>query len=127
MKKGNEIFYQTMLLTGRIGAEGIGLLQLVLSVSALSFTVGSAGIRTCATYLSAGELGRGKAGDLSGVLAGCCQYSLLFGGGAAVAPSPFSCSPGGRAQIPGRPLLPWRRAAAPPTRWAFWRCWPCSG
>lgn len=113
MKKGNEIFYQTMLLTGanfllrlagmsfqvylsgRIGAEGIGLLQLVLSVSALSFTVGSAGIRTCATYLSAGELGRGKAGDLSGVLAGCCQYSLLFGGGTAIAlwcAAPWLCA-----------------------------------
>ena len=83
MKKGSEIFYQTMLLTGanfllrlagmsfqvylsgRVGAEGIGLLQLVLSVSALSFTVGSAGIRTCTTYLSAGELGRGTAGGLS--------------------------------------------------------------
>ena len=113
MKKGNEIFYQTMLLTGanfllrlagmsfqvylsgRIGAEGIGLLQLVLSVSALSFTVGSAGIRTCTTYLSAGELGRGKTGDLSGVLAGCCQYSLLFGGGTALAlwyAAPWLCA-----------------------------------
>lgn len=113
MKKGNEIFYQTMLLTGanfllrlagmsfqvylsgRIGAAGIGLLQLVLSVAALSFTVGSAGIRTCATYLSAGELGRGKAGDLSGVLAGCCQYSLLFGGAAAAAlwcAAPWLCA-----------------------------------
>lgn len=113
MKKGNEIFYQTMLLTGanlllrlagmsfqvylsgRIGAEGIGLLQLVLSVAALSFTVGSAGIRTCAAYLSAGELGRGKAGDPSGVLSGCCQYSLLFGGGTAAAlwcAAPWLCA-----------------------------------
>ncbi len=103
MKKGSEIFYQTMLLTGanfllrlagmsfqvylsgRIGAEGIGLLQLVLSVSALSFTVGSAGIRTCTTYLSAGELGRGTAGGLSSVLAGCFQYSIVCGGAAAAA------------------------------------------
>lgn len=70
-------------------------MQLVLSVAALSFTVGSAGIRTCATYLSAGELGRGKAGDLSGVLAGCCQYSLLFGGAAAAAlwcAAPWLCA-----------------------------------
>ena len=103
MKKGSEIFYQTMLLTGanfllrlagmsfqvylsgRIGAEGIGLLQLVLSVSVLSFTVGSAGIRTCTTYLSAGELGRGTAGGLSSVLAGCFQYSIVCGGAAAAA------------------------------------------
>ena len=78
VKKGNPIFYRTMLLTGanfllrlagmgfqvflsrRIGAEGVGLLHLVLSVSALSFTVGSAGVRTCTMYLSAGELGRGR-------------------------------------------------------------------
>ena len=102
MKKGNEIFYHMVLLTGanfllrltgmgfqvylssRIGAAGIGLLQLVLSVAALSFTVGSAGARTCATYLSAGELGRGKGGNLSGVLFGCCQYALLSGGVAAI-------------------------------------------
>lgn len=103
MKKGNEIFYHMMLLTGanlllrlagmifqvylsrRAGAAGIGLLQLVLSVSALAFTVGSAGVRTCATYLSGGEMGRGKEGNLSGVLSGCCQYGLLTGGTAAIA------------------------------------------
>lgn len=103
MKKGNTIFYSTILLTvanfllrlaaisfqvylsSRIGAAGIGLLQLVLSVTALSFTVGSAGVRTCAMYLSAGELGRGKPGNVHSVLSGCCQYSLLFGGAAAAA------------------------------------------
>ena len=103
MKKGNPIFYSTILLTGanfllrlagisfqvylssRIGAAGIGLLQLVLSVSALSFTVGSAGIRTCAMYLSAGELGRGRPGNIHSVLTGCFQYSLLFSGMAAAA------------------------------------------
>ena len=72
-------------LSGRIGAAGVGLLQLVLSVSVLSFTVGSAGIRTCTTYLSAGELGRGTAGGLSSVLAGCFQYSIVCGGAAAAA------------------------------------------
>ena len=89
MRKGNKIFYDMLLLTGanfllrlagmsfqvylsgRIGAAGVGLLQLVLSVAALSFTVGSAGVRTCATYLSAGELGRGTVGNLYGVLTGC--------------------------------------------------------
>lgn len=102
VKRGSEIFYHMILLTGanlllrlvamsfqvylsgRIGAAGIGLTQLVLSVAALAFTVGSAGVRTCAAYLSAGEVGRGAAGNLPGVLAGCCQYSLLFGGGTAI-------------------------------------------
>ena len=103
MKKGNPIFYRTMLLTGanfllrlagmgfqvflsrRIGAEGVGLLHLVLSVSALSFTVGSAGVRTCTMYLSAGELGRGRPDRVGSVLSGCCQYSLLFSSAAAAA------------------------------------------
>lgn len=61
MKKGSEIFYNMILLTGanlllrltgmgfqvylsrRIGAAGIGLLQLVLSVTAMAFTIGAAG------------------------------------------------------------------------------------
>lgn len=102
VKKGSEIFYNMILLTGanlllrltgmgfqvylsrRIGAAGIGLLQLVLSVTAMAFTIGAAGGRTCATYLSAGELGRGSAGNLSGVLSGCCLYSLFFGAASAV-------------------------------------------
>ena len=93
-KKGSSIVRGTLLLTaanlllrlagmsfqvylsGRIGAAGIGLLQLILSVKALSFTVGSAGIRTCAMYLSAEEFGRGRPQGIHAVLAGCFQYSL---------------------------------------------------
>ena len=102
MKKGNAIFYSTILLTGanfllrltamsfqvylsgRIGASGLGLLQLIFSVTALSFTIGSAGVRTCAMCLSAGELGRGRKDNIQSVLTGCCQYSLLFGGATAI-------------------------------------------
>ena len=98
LKKGNAIFYGAILLTGanfllrlaamsfqvylsgRIGPAGIGLLQLVLSVTALSFTVGSAGVRTCAMYLSAGELGRNRPERIDSILNGCCRYAVLFGG-----------------------------------------------
>ena len=45
-------------LSGRIGAAGIGLLQLVMSVGGLSVVAGMAGIRTGAMYLTAEELGR---------------------------------------------------------------------
>ena len=93
-KKGSSIVRGTLLLTaanlllllaamsfqvylsGRIGAAGIGLLQLILSVKAMSFTVGSAGIRTCAMYLSAEEFGRNRPQGVHAVLAGCFQYSL---------------------------------------------------
>ena len=40
-------------ISGRIGAAGIGLLQLVLSVGSLSMTAGIAGIRTATMYLTA--------------------------------------------------------------------------
>ena len=93
-KKGSSIVRGTLLLTaanlllrlagmsfqvylsGRIGAAGIGLLQLILSVKTMSFTVGSAGIRTCAMYLSAEEFGRNRPQGVHAVLSGCFQYSL---------------------------------------------------
>lgn len=94
LRKGNPIFYGALLLTGanlllrlvamsfqvylsgRIGAAGIGLLQLILSVRELSFSIGAAGIRTCAMYLSAEELGRGRPQGIHAVLSGCFRYSL---------------------------------------------------
>ena len=63
-------------LSGRVGAAGVGLLQLVLSVRALAFTLGSAGARTCALYLSAEALGRRR--SVRPALAGCVWYCLLF-------------------------------------------------
>ena len=65
-------------LSGRIGPDGVGLLQLALSVRGLAFTVGSAGIRTCAMYLTAGALGRDR--EVKAVLDGCFRYSALFSG-----------------------------------------------
>ena len=63
-------------LSGRIGAAGVGLLQLILSVKLFSFTLGSAGARTCALYLSAEALGRRR--SLRPALRGCGWYCLLF-------------------------------------------------
>jgi len=96
LPKRLPIFYSALLLTGvnlllrlvstsfqvyvsgRIGAAGVGLLQLVMSVGALSLTAGAAGIRTATMYLSAGELGRKKPGNICWVLSGCVTYSILF-------------------------------------------------
>ncbi len=44
-------------LSRHIGAAGIGLLQLVLSVGNLAMVAGIAGIRTATMYLTAEELG----------------------------------------------------------------------
>ena len=97
MQTGSSIFYGTVLLTGsslllrlvlmgfqvflsgRIGAAGMGLLQLTFSVKELAFTLGSAGIHTCAVYLTAESLGRGRPQDARAVLRGCFRYALVLG------------------------------------------------
>ena len=89
MGKRKPIFYNALLLTcvnlllrfagtgfqvylsGRIGAEGIGLLQLVLSVGALALTVGMGGIRTATMYLCAEVVGQKRTGRIGWVLSGC--------------------------------------------------------
>ena len=45
-----------VFVSGRIGAAGVGLLQLVLSVGMFANTAATAGIRTTAMYLTAEEL-----------------------------------------------------------------------
>ncbi len=67
-------------LSGQIGAAGIGLLQLVLSVGSLAMTAGMGGIRTACMYLTAEELGRRRPGNVVWVLSGAFTYSLVFSG-----------------------------------------------
>ncbi len=96
MPKRLPIFYSALLLTGvnlllrfvgttfqvyisrRMGAAGVGLLQLVLSVGSLAMVAGIAGIRTSTMYLAAEELGRNRKGNVLWVLSGCYVYSILF-------------------------------------------------
>jgi len=98
LSKKMPIFYSALMLTGvnlllrlvstsfqvyisgRIGAAGVGLLQLVLSVGTLALTAGMAGIRTATMYLTAEELGRRKPGTVIWVLSGCFIYSILCSG-----------------------------------------------
>lgn len=103
MRKKLPIFYSALLLTlvnlllrlvgtsfqvylsSRIGAEGIGLLQLVMSVGSMAMVAGMAGIRTAAMYLTAEEMGRRQTGNISWVLSGCVLYSILCSGTVAFA------------------------------------------
>ena len=96
MAKKLPIFYNTLLLTavnlalrfvstsfqvylsGKIGAAGIGLLQLVLSVGGLAMTVGMGGIRTATMYLCAETVGQKRTDAMGWVLSGCIRYSLLL-------------------------------------------------
>lgn len=95
MPKQHSMFYSALLLTGAnlalrmvsmgfqvylsgvIGAAGIGLLQLTLSVSSLTMTAGMAGVRTSAMYLTAEELGKGRTGGVGRVVSTCLGYSFL--------------------------------------------------
>ena len=70
-------------LSGRIGAAGVGLLQLTMSVGNLAMVAGMAGIRTATMYLTAEELGRRQKGNVTWVLSACFLYSLLCSGTAA--------------------------------------------
>ena len=98
MPKRIPIFYSALLLTfvnlllrlvgtsfqvyisGRIGAAGVGLLQLVMSVGGMAMIAGMAGIRTSAMYLTAEELGKGRRQNVTWVLSGAILYSILFSG-----------------------------------------------
>ena len=67
-------------LSGRIGAAGIGLLQLVMSVGSLAMVAGMGGIRTAAMYLTAEELGRKRPQNVIWILSGCFLYSIAISG-----------------------------------------------
>ena len=67
-----------VFLSGQIGAAGIGLLQLVLSVGSLAMAAGMGGIRTGCMYLTAEELGKRRPGNVIWVLSGAFVYSLAF-------------------------------------------------
>lgn len=67
-------------ISGRIGAAGVGLVQLVLSVSGMALVAAIAGIRTTTMYLTAAELGRNRPDKVRHVLWGCIVYSCICSG-----------------------------------------------
>lgn len=109
MRRKLPIFYSALLLTGvnlllrlvstsfqvylsaRLGAAGIGLLQLVLSVGMLAMTAGMAGVRTACMYLTAEELGRRHPERVGRVLGGAFCYSIVCS--SVVATGLYSAAP----------------------------------
>ena len=67
-------------LSARIGAAGIGFLQLIMGVGGLAMVAGMAGIRTATMYLTAEELGKNKKGNTRWVLSSCYLYSIICSG-----------------------------------------------
>ena len=66
-------------LVGRIGSAGIGLYQLVVSVSFLCTTFAVSGIRFTSTRLVSEELGAQSEGGIGAAMASCFAYCLFFG------------------------------------------------
>lgn len=71
-------------LVGRIGPAGIGLYQLVLSVTGLCATFAISGIRFASTRLVAEELGLERPGGVRAAMGRCLGYGALFGLAASV-------------------------------------------
>ena len=65
-----------VFLSARIGAEGIGLLQLVLSVSTMATVAAMAGVRTATMYLTAEEIGKNRFKNIRNILSSCIGYSI---------------------------------------------------
>ena len=66
-------------LVGRIGSAGIGLYQLVLSVTNLLATFAISGIRFAATRLISEEMGLERGAGVTGAMRRCACYALFFG------------------------------------------------
>ena len=67
-----------VFISARIGAAGVGVVQLVMSVAAMSMTAGTAGVRTASMYLTAEELGKKRPQNVIWILSSCVRYSLIF-------------------------------------------------
>lgn len=72
------LVYQVWL-AGTIGAAGIGLFQLVMSVGLLASTLAVSGIRFATTRLISEQVGAGSPKSISGAVGKCLAYSLFFG------------------------------------------------
>ena len=103
MRRNRVLFYNTLLLTatniimrvigltfqvylsGKIGSAGLGLFQLISSVSVFAQTVAISGIRFTTTRLVAEEMGTGSPGGARRVVRRCLCYAGVMGTASAAA------------------------------------------
>ncbi len=71
-------------LSGRIGAEGMGLYSLIMSIYTFAVTFSTSGISLATTRLCADALGRDRPGEVRGALAQALFYAFTFGALASV-------------------------------------------
>lgn len=84
--RGVAMLFQ-VYLTGQVGAAGVGLLQLIMTVHSFAVTVGTSGIRVAAMYLSAQEYGLRRFGGVRQAMTWCIGAGLALSAlvGAAMA------------------------------------------
>lgn len=75
--RGVSMLFQ-VYLTGQIGAGGIGLLQLILTVHCFAVTLGTSGLRVAAMYLTAEEYGLRRYGGIRQAMVWCIGVGLLL-------------------------------------------------
>ncbi len=74
-----------VFLTDRIGAAGLGLLQLIYTVGMFALLAGTGGIRVASMCLAAEEFGHRRSGGVRLAMRTCLRWGLLVSGAAGAA------------------------------------------
>ncbi|MBQ3141128.1 MAG: oligosaccharide flippase family protein, partial [Clostridia bacterium] len=69
----------SVFISNRIGADGVGLYTLIMSVYSFAVTLATSGVNTASTRLVAEELAKGPAGNSRKAMRACLLYALGFG------------------------------------------------
>ena len=79
LMRGVSMLFQ-IYLTAQVGAAGVGLLQLIMTVNLFALTLGTSGLKVAALYLSAEEYGLGRYGGVRRAMFWCLSAGLLLSG-----------------------------------------------
>lgn len=79
LMRGVSMLFQ-IYLTAQVGAAGVGLMQLIMTVHVFALTLGTSGLKVAALYLSAEEYGLGRFGGVKQAMFYCLSAGLLLSG-----------------------------------------------
>ena len=71
-------------VSGAVGAEGVGLYTIVMTVYSFAITLATSGISLTVTRHVAGAIGEGREEEVTAILKASVLYSLLFGAASAL-------------------------------------------
>lgn len=81
--RGVSMLFQVWLADA-LGAAGLGLLQLIMTVHGFAITLGSFGLRVAAMVLSAEQYGLGQTGGVRQAMTSCLLWGLLISSAAGL-------------------------------------------